>query len=135
MRASRSLRKFGSFARHRVSAPLLWSSMFGSSGQAIAPLACPLLPILTRTVLRRAFGAKSTQNEFAIANDPLTQGARSRPGHVVPLNVLNISAAVADEVMMQQAFGIESRGAALDGHFAHQSCLHQVTQIVISGGS
>jgi len=63
---------------------------FGSSGQAIAPLACPLLPILTRTVLRRAFSAKSTENEFAIANDPLTQEARSRPGHVVPLNALNV---------------------------------------------
>jgi len=108
--------------------------MFGSSRQAISPLACPRLPILTRAVLWRAFGAKSAENEFAIANDPLTQGARSRPGHVVPLNVLNITAAVADEVMMQQAFGVESRGAALDRHFAHQACLHQVTQIVISGG-
>ena len=85
-------------------------------------------------MLRRAFGAKSAENEFAIANDPLTQGARGRPGHVVPLNVLNISAVVADEVMMQQAFGIESRGAAFDRHFTHQACLHQVTQIVISSG-
>jgi hypothetical protein len=85
-------------------------------------------------MLRRAFGAKSAENEFALANDPLTQGARGRPGHFVPLNVFNISAAVADEVMMQQAFGIESRGAALDCHFTHQAGLHQVTQIVISGG-
>ena len=36
--------------------------------------------------------------------------------------------------MMQQAFGIEARGAALDRHFTHQACLHQVTQIVISSG-
>jgi hypothetical protein len=89
---------------------------------------------LRRTVLRRALGAKSAENEFAIANDPLPQGARGRPGHVIPLKVLNISAAVADEVMVQQAFGIESRGAALDRHFTHQACLHQVTQIVVSGG-
>ena len=86
-------------------------------------------------MLRRAFGAKSAENQFAIANDPLSQGARGRPGHVVPLNVLNVSAAVADEVMMEQAFGIESRGAALDRHFTHQACLHQVPQIVISCGS
>ena len=85
-------------------------------------------------MFRRASGAKSAENEFAIANDPFTQGALGRLGHVVPFYVLNISASVADEVMMQQAFGIESRGAALDRHFTHQACLHQVTQIVISGG-
>ncbi len=85
-------------------------------------------------MLRRAFGAKSAENEFALANDPLTQGARGWHGYVIPLNVLNIFAAVADEVMMQQAFGIVSRGAALDRHFTHQACLHQVTQIVVSGG-
>jgi hypothetical protein len=89
---------------------------------------------LGRTLLRRAFSAKSAENEFAIANDALAQGARGRPGHVVPLNVVNISAAVADEVMMQKTFGIESSGAALDRNFTHQACLHQVTQIVISGG-
>jgi hypothetical protein len=89
---------------------------------------------LARTLLLCAFVAKSAENEFAIANDPLTQGARRRPGHVVPFNVLNISATVADEMMMQQAFGIESRGAALDRHFSHQARLHQVTQIVIGGG-
>ena len=96
--------------------------------------ACPGLPILTRTVLRRALSAKSAENKFAIANNPFTQGARSRPGHVVPFNILNVSAAVADEVMMQQAFGIEARGAALDRHFTHQACLHQIAQIVISCG-
>src|ERR1700761_5080095 len=108
--------------------------MLGFSRQAITPLACPRLPIPTRTVLRRALSAKSAEDEFAIANDPLAQGARSGPGHVVPFNVLNISAAVADEVMMQQTFGIETRGAALDRYFAHQACLHQVTHIVIGGG-
>jgi hypothetical protein len=41
---------------------------------------------------------------------------------------------VADEVAMPQAFRIESRGAALDGHFTHQTRLHQVPQIVISRG-
>jgi hypothetical protein len=85
-------------------------------------------------VLWSALRAKPPKNEFAFANNPFAEGTRGRTGHVVPLNILNLSAAVADEVMMQQAFGIESRGAALDRHFTHQASLHQVTQIVISGG-
>jgi len=32
-------------------------------------------------------------------------------GHVVPFEVLNIATAVADEVVMLRAFGIEARGA------------------------
>jgi hypothetical protein len=87
---------------------------------------------LDGTVPRSAFGAQPPENELALADDPLAEGARGRLGHVVPLNVLNISAAVTDEVMMQQAFRIEPRGAALDRNFAHQSCLYQITQIVVS---
>ena len=77
-------------------------------------------------MFRRASGAKSAEYELAIANDPLTQRALAWLGHVVPLYVLNISAAVADEVMMQHAFGVESRGASLDRDFPHQAGLHQV---------
>jgi hypothetical protein len=54
---------------------------------------------------------------------------------VAPLNVLNIAAAVADEVVMPHAFGVEARGAALDGHFPHQTSLYQVPQIIVSRGS
>ena len=89
---------------------------------------------LTGSAPRSALRAESPENEFAFAKNPLTEGSRGRPGHVVPLNVLNIAAAVADEVVMLHAFRIESRGAALDGHFAHQTRLHQVPQIVISRG-
>src|ERR1700682_5190361 len=89
-------------------------------------------PELTRSAPRSTLRAESPENEFAFAKNPLTEGARSRPGHVVPLNVLNIAAAVADEVVMPHAFRIESRGAALDGHFTHQTRLHQVPQLVIS---
>ena len=81
-----------------------------------------------------ALGAESPENQFAFANNPLTEGARARPGHVVPFQVLNIAAAVADEVVMSRAFGVESCGAALDGHFTHQARLYQVPQIVISRG-
>src|SRR5712691_6571203 len=86
------------------------------------------------SVPRSALRAKPAENEFAFAKNPLTEGARGRPGNAVPLHVLNIAAAVADEVVMPHAFSIESRSAALDGHFTHQTRLHQVPQIVISRG-
>jgi hypothetical protein len=48
------------------------------------------------------------------------------------LNTLNIAAAAAaDEAVMPHPFRIESRGAALDGRFTHQTRLHQVPQIVM----
>ena len=37
-------------------------------------------------------------------------------------------------MVMPDPFRIEARSAALDGHFAHQTRLHQVPQIVISRG-
>src|SRR5271169_2269949 len=80
---------------------------------------------LTGSAPRSALGAEPPENEFAFAKNPLTEGARGRPGHVVPLQVLNIATAVADEVVMLHAFSIESRGAALDGHFTHQTRLYQ----------
>src|SRR5260370_35888141 len=108
--------------------------------RAIAGRALPTRAIqerlrhLTGSVPRSALRAESRENEFAFAKNPLTEGARDRPGHVVPLDVLYIAAAVADEVVMLRAFRIESCGAALDGHFTHQTCLDQVPQIVISRG-
>src|ERR1700722_15399361 len=74
---------------------------------------------LTGTAPRSALRAEPPKNEFAFANNPLTEGARGRPGHLVPLHILNIAAAVADEVMMPHALRIESRAAALHGHFTH----------------
>jgi len=41
---------------------------------------------------------QSPENDFAFAKNPLTESARGRPGHVVPIDVLNLAAAVADEV-------------------------------------
>ena len=89
---------------------------------------------LTGSAPRSALGAQPAENEFAFAKNPLTKGARGRLGYVAPFNVLDIAAAVADEVVMPYAFRIESRGAALHGHFTHQTRLHQVPQIVISRG-
>ena len=82
--------------------------------------------VLCFSIPRSALGAQPPENKFAFTNNPLTKGARGRPWHVVPLDVLDIAAAVADEVVMRQAGRIESRGTALDGHFPHQTRLHQI---------
>jgi hypothetical protein len=81
----------------------------------------------------RAFCAEPPKNEFTLAKNSLTKGARSGLGHIVPLDILDVAAAVADEVVMTHDLGVESCGAALDSHFPHQTRLHQVPQIVISG--
>src|SRR6185295_8116673 len=79
---------------------------------------------LTGSAPRSALRAEPPENEFAFAKNPLTEGTRGRPRHVVPLHILNIAAAVANEMVMPLAFRIESRGAALDGHLTHQTRLH-----------
>jgi ABC-type hemin transport system ATPase subunit len=71
-----------------------------------------------------ALRAKPAEDEFAFAKNPLTEGAGSRLGHVVPLHVLNIATTIADEVVMPDTFRIESRGASFDGHLTHQASLH-----------
>src|SRR4029077_13793382 len=83
---------------------------------------------------RSTLGAEPPKNKLAFAKNPLAEGARGRAGHAVPLNVLDVAAAIADEVVMPHALGIESRGSAFDGHFTYQARIHQVAQIVISGG-
>src|ERR1700733_5671249 len=64
---------------------------------------------LTGSAPRSALRAEPPENEFAFAQNSLTQGTRGRPGHVVPLHVLDIAAAVADEVVMPHALRIEPR--------------------------
>jgi len=81
-----------------------------------------------------ALCAEPPDNEFTFAKNAFAERARGRLRHVEPLHVLNLAAVIADEVVMLDAFHIESRGTALDGHFPHQASLHQVTQIVIGGG-
>src|SRR5438034_9903779 len=115
-------------------APTAVPSFFSSMGFLLSSVFCLLTSCLTGSVPRSALRAEPPENELAFAKNPLTEEARGRPGHVVVLNVLNIAAAVADEVVMRHACRIESRGAALHGYFTHQTRLHQVPQIVISRG-
>jgi len=106
---------------------LILGPEFAQSTQSL--LTC--LRQLTGSAPRSAPRAEPAENKLGFAKNPLTESARSRPGHIVPLDVFNIATAVADEVVMPQAFRIKSRGAALDGHFTYQTSLHQVPQIVI----
>ncbi len=53
----------------------------------------------------------------------------------MPLDVLHIAATIANKMVMPNAFGVEARGAALNGHFAHQPRLHQITKIVVGRGA
>ena len=80
----------------------------------------------------RALGTQPPENEFAFAKHTFIERGRGRPGHVIPVHVLDIAAAVADEMVMPNAFRIKSRRAALHGHFTHQTSLYQVAQIVIN---
>jgi hypothetical protein len=66
-----------------------------------------------------ALRAEPAENNLAFAKNAFPDRLRGRPGYVVPRDVLNIAAAVADEVVMAHAFRVESSGATLDGYFAH----------------
>ncbi len=88
---------------------------------------------LTGTALWSTLRTQPPENQFTFAKNPPAQGARSRLRHVVPGDVLNCPAAVADEVVMPHACRIEARGPSLGRHLAHQPRLHQIPQIVISG--
>ena|SRR5579871_467196 len=75
-----------------------------------------------------------SKNQFALANKPLTERTGHRLGHVIPIQIFDIAAAVANEVVMPHAFGVETRGTALDSNFPYQASPHQVSQIVIRCG-
>jgi hypothetical protein len=66
-----------------------------------------------------ALRAETAKNQFTFAKHAFSKRGGSWLGYFVPLNILNIPAAVADEVVMPHAFGVEARSAALDGDFAH----------------
>lgn len=79
--------------------------------------------------------AGSPENKFGFAKHALAQRGRRGRRHVVPVHVLDASAAIANEMMVPRAFGVEAGGATLHGYFPHQTRLHQVPQIVIGGGA
>lgn len=74
---------------------------------------------LTGSVTRSALRAEPAKNQLTFTKNAFPKRARSRLGHFAPLDVLNIAAVIADEVVMPQAFRIEARGAAFDGDLPH----------------
>jgi len=83
----------------------------------------------------RALCAKTAENKFAFAQDSFAEEARGWIGHVVPLDVFDFAAAIADEMVMAHAFCVVARGAAFDGDFTDQAGFHQVAKIVVGGGA
>jgi len=83
---------------------------------------------------RSTLRAEPAENELGFADNPFTEGTRGWLWYVVPIHIFNIAAAVADEVVVPHACQIEPAGAALDGHFADQTRLHQISQVVIGRG-
>jgi hypothetical protein len=62
---------------------------------------------------------KPSKDEFAFANDPLSNEPGSWFRHIVPFHIFNTAAAIAYEVMMPRASSLESSRTALDSHFTH----------------
>ncbi len=91
--------------------------------------------MLARNASRSTSGAEPPENYFVPSQNPLAESAGSRLPHVVPLQIFDVAAAIADEVVMTHAFSVESRGAPLHGHFPHQARAHQIPQIVVGGGA
>lgn len=112
-----------------------------NSGPPLLPAACsPIHPghkqlsNSTGSLPPGAFRTQSAENEFAFTNNALAEGHRSRLGHVIPLHIFNIAAAVANEMMVRHALCVEARSAAFRGYFPHQSHIDQIPQVVIRRG-
>ena len=82
-----------------------------------------------------ALRAKPSEDELAFAKNPPFKGSGWRPGNVVPFQILNVAAFIANEMVMLEAFGVETSGASFHRYFAYQACPHKVIQIVIGGGA
>ena len=83
----------------------------------------------------RTLGAQAAENEFALAEFSFAEEARGGIGHVVPLDVFDFAAAIADEMVMAHAFCVVTRSAAFDGDFAHEASFYEVAKIVVGGGA
>jgi len=81
--------------------------------------------------MRSAIRTKAPKYELAVADDSFAERMRAGLGNVVPVEILNTAAAVADEVVVPHTGEVKTSGSALDGHFTYQSCLHQISQIVV----
>jgi hypothetical protein len=81
--------------------------------------------------LASALPTESSKNKLAFTNHSFTERAGPRLGHIVPVNIFYAAATVTNKMVMAHAFQIESAGAAFDGHFPYETCLHQIAKVVI----
>src|SRR5689334_3407982 len=104
----------GHFAASATVWPLLATAAAASTTSF--PICLSFYPFLRIRILSgspRALGAQPPENEFALAKHPFAKRGCGRPGHVIPVHVLDIAAAVADEMVMLHAFRIKARRTAL----------------------
>ena len=80
-------------------------------------------------------GAEAADDEFAVADNALAEGAGSGCGDGVEVDVFDDAAAVADEVMMLLVFGVVASGAAFCGDLADEAGFYEVAKIVVGGGA
>ncbi len=82
-----------------------------------------------------ALGAEAADNELAFAHDAFAEGGCGRGGDGVPLDVFDLAAAVADEVVVLVVPGVVAGGAAFSGDLAHETGLDEVAEVVVGGGA
>lgn len=87
------------------------------------------------TFTRRALRAEATDDKFAVADDAMTQCAGSWLGELEPLDIFDVAAAIADEVVMLLVFGIITGGTAFGGDLANETSFDEVVEIVVGGSA
>ena len=80
-------------------------------------------------------GAEAADDEFALAHDALAEGFGGGGGDGVPVDVFDVAAAVADEVVVLFVFRVIASGAALGGDLTHEASFYEVAEVVVGGGA
>jgi hypothetical protein len=93
------------------------------------------VPPLIRSAPRSAPRTEAAENQFAFPKNAFAESIGGWPGEIEPLHVFHFAAAIADKMVMARAFRVITCGTSFGGHFAHQTGLDQVSEIVVGGGS
>ncbi len=80
-------------------------------------------------------GAEAADDQFAFADDALAEGFGGRTGDGVPVDVFDVAAAVADEVVVLFVLGVVAGGAAFGGDLADEAGFYEVAEVVVGGGA
>ncbi len=80
-------------------------------------------------------GAEAADDELALADDALAEGFWCGRFDGVPLEVFDVAAAVADEVVVLLVLGVVAGGAAFGGDLADEAGVDEVAEVVVGGGA